>query len=94
MQQRFRIYRPLIGFDKEEIVIIAREIGPSSNQSRMHPGVGVPKGPSTKAKLDTILDIEAKLEATIIPLPVYPVLRIAVGSFTRQPLCRIRERKV
>jgi hypothetical protein len=30
----------------------------------------VPTGPSTRAKLDTIREIEAGLEATAMPLPV------------------------
>jgi len=65
------IYRPLIGFDKEETIIIAREIG-TFEQSTSHASgcKAVPKGPSTKAKLDTIREIENKLEATDIPLPV------------------------
>jgi thiamine biosynthesis protein ThiI len=64
------IYRPIIGFDKEEIVIIAREIG-TFEQSTSHASgcKAVPKGPSTKAKLDTIREIESKLEATTMPLP-------------------------
>jgi len=65
------IYRPLIGFDKEETVIIAREIG-TFEQSTSHASgcKAVPNGPSTKAKLDTIREIENKLEATKMPLPV------------------------
>ena len=65
------IYRPLIGFDKEEIVVIAREIG-TFEQSTSHASgcTAVPKGPSTKANLDTIREIESKLEATMKPLPV------------------------
>ena len=65
------IYRPLIGFDKEDAIRIAREIG-TFEQSISHASgcKAVPKGPSTKAKLDTILDIECKLEATGMPLPV------------------------
>jgi thiamine biosynthesis protein ThiI len=65
------IYRPLIGFDKEEIVVIAREIG-TFEQSTSHASgcTAVPKGPSTKANLDTIREIERKLEATGMVLPV------------------------
>ena len=65
------VYRPLIGFDKEETVIIAREIG-TFRQSTSHASgcTAVPKGPSTKANLDTIREIEGKLEATGMPLPV------------------------
>jgi thiamine biosynthesis protein ThiI len=65
------VYRPLIGFDKEETVIIAREIG-TFGQSISHASgcTAVPKGPSTKAKLDTIREIESTLEATGMLLPV------------------------
>ena len=65
------IYRPLIGFDKEETVIIAREIGTFGQSTSHATGCSaVPKGPSTKANLDTIREIESNLEATAIPLPV------------------------
>jgi tRNA uracil 4-sulfurtransferase len=65
------IYRPLIGFDKEEVIKIAREIG-TFDQSISHASgcTAVPKGPSTKARLDAIRDIESTLEATSMPLPV------------------------
>jgi thiamine biosynthesis protein ThiI len=68
---RIPIYRPLIGFDKEEITKIARKIG-TFEQSISHASgcKAVPKGPSTKAKLGTILEIESKLEATGMSLPV------------------------
>src|SRR5512137_704959 len=47
------IYRPLIGFEKEEIVIIAREIGTfEQSTSHAYGCTAVPNGPSTKAKLD------------------------------------------
>jgi tRNA uracil 4-sulfurtransferase len=65
------IYRPLIGFDKEDAIRIAREIGTfPASVSKASGCSAVPSGPSTKAKLETILEIEAKLEATKIPLPV------------------------
>jgi len=65
------IYRPLIGFDKEDTITIAREIGTFEQSTSQASGcTAVPKGPSTKAKLDAILDIERTLEATKMPLPV------------------------
>jgi thiamine biosynthesis protein ThiI len=65
------IYRPLIGFDKEDAIRIAREIGTFSESISGASGCkAVPTGPSTKAKLETILEIEEKLEATGLPLPV------------------------
>jgi len=65
------IHRPLIGYDKEETMKIAREIGTFSQSTSKASGCkAVPAGPSTKAKLDTIREIEAGLEATAMPLPV------------------------
>jgi len=67
------IYRPLIGFDKEDAIRIAREIGTFTESISPASGCkAVPKGPSTKAKLDTIREIESKLEATGMPLPTGP----------------------
>ncbi len=57
------IIRPLIGFDKEDIIKIAKKIGtydlsilPSS------PCMAVPNKPATQAKLDKILDEEIKID--------------------------------
>lgn len=57
------ILRPLIGFDKEDIVRIAKEIGtynlsilPSDDCN------AAPKKPATKAKLETVLDEEKKID--------------------------------
>ena len=65
------IYRPLIGFDKEETTTIAREIGTFAESTSAASGCkAVPKGPSTKAKLDKIREIEANMESTGMPVPV------------------------
>jgi thiamine biosynthesis protein ThiI len=65
------IYRPLIGFDKEETTTIAREIGTFVESISTASGcTAVPKGPSTKATLDKIREIEAKMESTGMPVPV------------------------
>jgi thiamine biosynthesis protein ThiI len=65
------VYRPLIGFDKEETMNLAREIGTYNPSISKASGCkAVPKGPSTKAKLEIIIAIEKKLEATSMPLPV------------------------
>ena len=65
------IYRPLIGFDKEDAIRIAREIGTFTESISPASGcLAVPNGPSTKARLDKIREIERTLEATGIPLPV------------------------
>jgi thiamine biosynthesis protein ThiI len=65
------VYRPLIGFDKEDAIRIAREIGTFTESISPASGCkAVPAGPSTKAKLETIREIEAKLEASSLSLPV------------------------
>ena len=65
------IYRPLIGFDKEDAIRIAREIGTFTESISHASGCkAVPAGPSTRAKLETIREIEEKLGATGMPLPV------------------------
>jgi thiamine biosynthesis protein ThiI len=65
------VYRPLIGFDKEDAIRIAREIGTFTESISPASGCkAVPKGPSTAAKLEKIKEIELMLEATTMPLPV------------------------
>ena len=65
------IHRPLIGFDKEDAIRIAREIGTFTESISKASGCkAVPAGPSTKAKLSTIREIEENLEATKMPVPV------------------------
>ena len=66
------IHRPLIGFDKEDAIRLAREIETFSESISKASGCkAVPAGPSTKAKLETIQEIEGKLEATKMPVPVF-----------------------
>jgi len=65
------VYRPLIGLDKEEIITIARRIG--TFDLSISPASGctaVPHGPSTKARLSDIREVERTLDATRMPLPV------------------------
>jgi len=65
------IYRPLIGFDKEDAIRIACEIGTFTESISPASGCkAVPHGPSTKAKLEMIRKIEENLESTGMPLPV------------------------
>ncbi|WP_321506621.1 tRNA uracil 4-sulfurtransferase ThiI [uncultured Methanoregula sp.] len=65
------IHRPLIGYDKEETMKIARDIGTFPESTSKASGCrAVPAGPSTKAKLETIREIETKLKSTEMPLPV------------------------
>jgi thiamine biosynthesis protein ThiI len=56
------ILRPLIGFDKEEIIKIAKEIGTYEFSIKPSGGCSaVPKKPSTMAKIDKILSEEKKI---------------------------------
>jgi tRNA uracil 4-sulfurtransferase len=65
------VYRPLIGFDKADAITLAREIGTFEESISHATGCkAVPKGPSTKAQLAAIQEIEQGLEATKMPLPV------------------------
>lgn len=59
----FAILRPLIGYDKEEIIKIAKEIG--TFDISIQPGVCcniVPKKPSTYAKISKVIEEEDKLD--------------------------------
>ena len=65
------IHRPLIAFDKEETMRIAREIGTYPVSVSKATGCkAVPSGPSTKARPEMIREIEAELEAVAMDLPV------------------------
>ncbi len=56
------IFRPLIGFDKEEIIKIAKEIGTYELSIKPSSGCNaVPNKPSTMAKIDKILKEETKI---------------------------------
>lgn len=64
------MYRPLIGFDKEEILKIAREIGTFKSSTIKTGGCGaVPKPPATKAKLDLVKKLESELDPIVHTLP-------------------------
>ena len=64
------VYRPLIGFDKADAITLAREIGTFEESTSKATGcLAVPKGPSTKAQLAEILEMEQAMESTRIPLP-------------------------
>jgi thiamine biosynthesis protein ThiI len=57
------ILRPLIGFDKDEVVKIAKKIG--TYDLSILPSIGcsaVPKKPSTQAKIEKILEEEEKID--------------------------------
>lgn len=60
------VYRPLIGFDKQEIIEIAQKIGTMETSSLPFEDcctVFTPKHPATKPKMDIILDGESKLDS-------------------------------
>ena len=60
------VYRPLIGFDKQEIIEVAQKIGTFETSSLPYEDcctVFTPRHPATKPKLDIILDGESKLDA-------------------------------
>ncbi|MBT4121230.1 MAG: tRNA 4-thiouridine(8) synthase ThiI [Candidatus Magasanikbacteria bacterium] len=59
------ILRPLIGFDKKEIIVKAKEIGTFETSILPHDDcctLFMPKSPETRAKLADILEIEAKID--------------------------------
>jgi thiamine biosynthesis protein ThiI len=63
MASHLPILRPLIGFDKEDVIKIAKTIG--TYELSILPSEGcsaVPKRPSTQAKLDQIVAEEQKLD--------------------------------
>jgi thiamine biosynthesis protein ThiI len=65
------VYRPLIGFDKDEIIQISREIGTYLPSILRASGCrAVPKKPSTKALLEKVRSIEQHMTASSIALPV------------------------
>ncbi len=58
------VYRPLIGFDKEEIVRVARQIGTYGASTMKASGCrAVPPKPATRATLEKIRNIEQKVGA-------------------------------
>ena len=59
------VYRPLIGFDKQEIIDIAEKIGTMETSSLPFEDcctVFTPRHPATKPKMEIILEGEAKLD--------------------------------
>ncbi|MBD3388018.1 MAG: hypothetical protein GF416_03125 [Candidatus Altiarchaeales archaeon] len=57
------VIRPLIGFDKEETIRIARDIGTYSISSRKSAGCPfVPKAPATKSRIEDVLKEESKID--------------------------------
>ena len=60
---RFPVVRPLIGFDKDEIVRIAKEIGTYDIPTERNISCkATPKKPATRAKIENVLEEEEKLD--------------------------------
>lgn len=58
-----RVFRPLIGLDKEETIEVARRIGTIEISEIQYGGCRfAPKGPSTGAKIQKILEQESKVD--------------------------------
>ena len=60
------VFRPLIGFDKSEIIAIAQKIGTYETSNLPYEDcctVFTPRHPATKPKMDIILDGESKLDS-------------------------------
>jgi len=60
------VFRPLIGFDKSEIIAIAEKIGTMETSSLPYEDcctVFTPRHPATKPKMEIILDGESKLDS-------------------------------
>jgi thiamine biosynthesis protein ThiI len=74
------IYRPLIGFEKEEIVTWAKKIGTfEASIAPVHGCSSVPRKPVTKAKIEDILEVERHL----------PIERLVTRSLKRVTRVRI-----
>jgi thiamine biosynthesis protein ThiI len=66
------VYRPLIGFDKDDATRLAREIGTFPESVSAAKGCSaVPNMPSTAAKLVKIHELEAGMESSRMPLPEF-----------------------
>jgi len=56
------VYRPLIGFEKMEIVALAKRIGTyEASISSVHGCSAVPSKPATKARIEDVLEAEKKI---------------------------------
>lgn len=56
------VYRPLIGFEKMEIVALAKRIGTyEASTSSTHGCSAVPARPATKARVEDVLEVESHL---------------------------------
>lgn len=61
------VLRPLVGFNKQDIIQIAREIGTDAYSKEVAEYCAmVPSKPSTAASLDIVLEEEAKLDASLL----------------------------
>lgn len=80
------VYRPLIGFDKEDIIKIAREIKTFEPSIISASGCGaVPKKPSTAASTETICGIEERINDP--GEDMRNLLIIEAGEFHNRNMC-------
>ena len=64
---RFPVLRPLIGFDKDEVVKIAKKIGTYDISIEENLQCkATPRRPTTRAKVEMILNIEKELNAKVL----------------------------
>jgi thiamine biosynthesis protein ThiI len=64
------VYRPLIGFDKEETMRLAREIGTYAASTVRAGGCrAVPKPPATRAKMAQVRKLEEELGPVVTEIP-------------------------
>ncbi|MEM1869866.1 MAG: tRNA uracil 4-sulfurtransferase ThiI [Thermofilaceae archaeon] len=64
---RILVFRPLIGFDKDDIVALAREIGTYEASARVKEYCGAfSEHPRTRVKLDEVKREEGKLDPTLL----------------------------
>lgn len=76
------VLRPLIGFDKTEIVALAKEIGTFPVSIRPYEdccSIFVPRHPATRPSLDTVLAVEKRLN--LDPLILEALERTSIYSF-------------
>lgn len=71
------VYRPLIGFEKMEIVAWARKIGTyEASTASIHGCSAVPAKPATKAKLADVLNAEGNLSSDRLASAIEGIARI------------------
>ncbi|ABL77729.1 tRNA uracil 4-sulfurtransferase ThiI [Thermofilum pendens] len=84
------IYRPLIGFDKEEIISKSKEIGTYEESSKVKEVCGVfSVHPKTRSRLEEVEREESKLDPAILGRVLSTVEEIDLRSATPSPLIEV-----